>query len=178
MKHTICALVLIFAIGCQYTPLVESEDSVSIYLAGEPAIDPAKNSFSIKLKLKSPISSPHLVQLIKFNGTRWNGVESFRMYAGEVFLFWQADHHHGSATDRTMIIMPGEVENVDEALDGFAMLPANWPPGFNEQYTSKHNIQGHVKRALPEHATIYRIQFDGKVLRFSSGHTEYVWPKN
>ena len=85
------------------------------------------------------------------------------------------DFHFGGLSDRTITIMPGEVTGTDESIDGFSMLPAKWPPNFNEHYTSKHKIQGNIIRKMEEKATRYRLKFDGESLEFSSGVWVYIW---
>ncbi len=166
-------LLMLFCLGMAgcATPLIESDSHVSIYVVGAPKVDHINNEFSIRLRYKSPTSDPHLVQHITFNGTEYKGTESF---SGSGW-FWQMDHHFNGPCDRTMVIMPGEVEGTDEALDGFSMLPDNWPPGFNEHYTSGHAVRGKIIRSAPERATTYRLRFDGQVLTLSSGDTIFYW---
>jgi hypothetical protein len=168
-------LIFLVLAGCSVTPLVEVDDGVSIYMVGEPVIKDGQ--FSIKLQFRTPTNHSHLIQKIVFNGTDYHGLESFRMY-GEYSMFWQRDHHFDGPTYRTITIMPGVVAGADEALDGFAMLPANWPPGFNEHYTRDHEVRGMVLTEVADKATTYIIRFDGKVLEFRSRGKIYTWPKS
>ncbi len=158
--------------GCA-TPLFESNGAVSIYVVGTPSIN-VDGTFSIVFKFKSPVHYSHLIQEINFDNA-WSGVESFRVNNDGDFALWQIDHHYDGITSRDVTIMPGIVSNADEAIDGFAMLPANWPPHFNEQYASTHEIKGYVKARFPQFATRYQLYFNGKQLRFKCGSMVREW---
>ncbi len=170
MRKIVSVLLLLFLLcGCG-KPLVKKSNRVSIYLVETPTITP--KGFSIKLRFISPEPYSHLIQGITFNGTPYTGTEAFKVFG----YFCEVDHHFGTRpTDRTMLIMPGEVAGVDESEYGFSMLPDNWPPNFNQEYQTEHNIQGRITRRFPQGSTLYHIRYDGNKIEFISNGEYYVW---
>jgi hypothetical protein len=155
-------LCLLFVAGCTTTPLYQSHDQVSIYLASEPEVK--ENGYKIKLKFQSPTNDPHLIQWIDLG--QWHGVESFRVMPD--YKSWTDTHSTEDTLEqhRKITIAPGEVEGVDDTFGGFAMLPSEWPPNFNAIYQKNHAIQGRVVYRLPEHETIYYLSFKDGVLQW------------
>ncbi len=167
-------LCLMFLAGCSTTPLFVSDDRVSIYLRGEPEV--TDDSFRIKFKFDSPTADPHLIQTLRI--WTWSGTESFRVTDG--YMSFTDTHYSGEIGShhiRRMTIMPGSVEDTDETLFGFSMLPSGWPDGFNRKYREDHEIKGRVAYVKPEHATTYTLTFVGGVLtwRIVGTDIKHVW---
>lgn len=152
--HALFMGVLLSLAGCA-TPLYEDHNRVSLYLVGEPTVK--RDSFEIQFQFETPTDDPHVIQWIEMNN--WTGVESFR-------VLWEKrtgiDTHFSSEIQqqsRRMTVAPGRVEGVDETTAGFAMLPSEWPEGFNAKYRERHTIQGRVAWRKADKATVYRLEF-------------------
>lgn len=151
-------------------------EKVKIILIGEPTVK--KDSFIIYFKFESPTDDTHVIQQIELN-KNWIGIESFRMYNGK-FAPSQRDKHFSNnitRQGRRMTVMPGKIEDADESLLGFAMLPSGWPNNFNEAYREKHEIKGRITKMVPEAAITYILNFNNGVLTFEVEGTDikHTW---
>lgn len=166
MKALLFALCCLLA-GCT-VPLYETRDGVSIHLVDEPQVE--ANRYRIEFRFESPTDDPHLIQWVELGD--YHGVESFRVLPdGKTGI----DIHFTARTikqNRRITIAPGKVEGADETTAGFAMLPSNWPDEFNEHYREDHSIEGRVVYRRDEMKTVYNLDFESGVLRWSVEGTD------
>lgn len=184
LKVLLLLLMSMALVGCTaLTPLYESKDHVSIYLAGEPEVE--RTHYKIRFVFETPTDDTHLIQTLDLG--IWTGTEAFRTqyFVDETGIdsHWidSPDAPHDSSQwyidNRTITIRPGEVVDVDENCGGFSMLPGGWPDNFNKSFRESHSVQGRIEYERSEHATTYQINFVNGVLRFNVVGTSvsYQW---
>lgn len=164
-------LALLLAVMCVLTgcasPLFVTDDGVSIFLQRTPEVK--HNEYRIQFRFESPTNDKDVIQQIEMNET-WTGIESFRISKwGQTCV----DTHHATGISiqrRRMTLMPGEVRGVDLSPFGFAMLPSEWPDGFNQDYREQHKVQGEIVKIRPEYKTIYHLDFEnGRLVWYIEG---------
>lgn len=172
-------LPALFICGCsQGIRIYNDPENVSIYLYDKPVV--TENSYDIRFRFAhNDDEATHVVQALNWHYQDGAGVESFRTYLGK-FPLGQSDRHYNDAVQyerRVMTLMAGSVEGADETTLGFAMLPSEWPSGFNPNYIAKHKIIGRVTYLNEKSRTQYTLEFKDGTLTFEVQGTDvkYVW---